>query len=366
MNSQPSTSLSFFEVDEVVRGEMDVVESLVEFGVPTFIIPPTAKTKEPFIRLYNRLKDKGLMPVLRMIDGRRVLKVLPFHPPPRKPIGLNVILFLATLATVTLSGYLQTISPVLDVIAPGRNIFLDAFSFSLGLLGILTIHEAGHKIACKRHGIKSSLPYFIPGPPQIGGTFGAMIKQETPPINRDQLFDLGLSGPLLGFITIIPIAAMGLKMSYIVNIEAIKPWMEHLTFLPTPILFDILYLLLIEMPSPPRDYILFIHPLAFASWVGFIVTFLNIMPIAQLDGGHVARSILGFRWHKLASLITVGLLFISGYWPMAMLGLMMIFYLPHPGPLDDVSKLDGRKMLAGVVLMALIAIMSYVALPLIL
>lgn len=338
----------FIEIERMVERLFPVVDSYLEFGIPTFIIDPEAKTKGPFLRLYRNLSPRGYIPVMRKVENKIVIKVIRFKPKSRKRPLIFLALFIATLSTIVFSGWLQMTSPALDIVDPNRNIFVNVMLYVLCFILIAGLHEFGHKIACEFHGVKSSLPYFLPGPPEIGGTLGAIIVQETPVVNKDQLFDVGISGPIFGFITSIFVSMLGLKLSY--------PTRYIIgTLIPSPMIFDLLVSWLVDLPE---GHILLLHPVAFAGWIGFLLTFLNIMPIAQLDGGHVARAFFGRKYHRIVSYIGAIILFLFGYYLMAILALAMLFYRHHPGPLDDVSPLSLSRKIIGLIVIPLMLVLS--------
>ncbi|HEX4920928.1 MAG TPA: site-2 protease family protein, partial [Candidatus Bathyarchaeia archaeon] len=179
-------------------------------GIPTFLIS-AEPTKEKFLRLIEQLRNQGLTAAIRGVGDTLTIKV--FQKPEIKPSRrtINLGLFFATVATVTVAGfYLWTGglgglgTQILQeqynmIILPGANPYWEAGIFSVGLLSIIGLHEFGHKASTAYHKLDATFPYFIPGPPPIG-TFGALISLKAPPTNRDQLFDLGLSGPVVGFI----------------------------------------------------------------------------------------------------------------------------------------------------------------------
>jgi membrane-associated protease RseP (regulator of RpoE activity) len=172
--------------------------------------------------------------------------------------------------------------------------------FAGTLMGILACHEAGHYIASRHHGVEVSLPYFIPLPPQISlGTLGAVIKMDKPIEDRNKLFDVGASGPIAGLVIAIPLLVIGLHLS------ELGP--------PTPdgvqegnsILYALLKLAVYGRWLPGDGIDVQLHPMAFAGWVGLLITMINLMPIGQLDGGHVARAVLGARHEKLSERLNI-------------------------------------------------------------
>jgi len=259
---------------------------------------------------------------------------------------LNLVLFVATVGTTLGAGYLQSLSLVrLGVL---QSAWHGAIAFCLGILGILGCHEMGHKLMADRRGIKASFPYFIPAPTLIG-TFGAVIRMRTRPGNRNSLFDVGVAGPIGGILVVIPVTILGLLWSSPVPIESVKG-----IVLPEPLLFQWLGNWLVRVPS---ESVLLLHPLAFAGWVGMVITMLNLMPVGMLDGGHISRALFGgkrvFRFFffelslpRIISLIGVLVTAMLGYWLMALL-MLLLGGAGHPGPVNDATVLsNGRKILA--------------------
>jgi membrane-associated protease RseP (regulator of RpoE activity) len=220
-------------------------------------------------------------------------------------------------------------------------------TFTIAIMAVFGLHEMGHKLTANKEGIEATPPYFIPGPPPMFGgfgTFGAVIFQKSLPSNKDVLFDIGSSGPILGFIIATIVTAVGMTMA----IPAKTPLPGESTILPMPLLSVLIYELLFNfgmIPSAPPNQSLFMHPVELAGWVGMLVTMLNLLPAAMLDGGHVARSLAGEKTRTVLMVLSIVLLIISGFWLMAVLVLFMGMQR-HPGPLDDVSSLStGRKLL---------------------
>lgn len=325
----------FERITTLVSSSFQVEEALIEHGVPTYYLKQPQETKQAFLKLLKNLEPQNLIAVLRKAGGRTVLRVIP--KPAVKPsnIMINWLLFAATIATTFVTGYL--LSPaVINPLTGGAT-------FMVAMLAVLGTHEMGHKITANKEGIEATPPYFIPGLPPLG-TFGAVIMQKSLPPNRDSLFDVGADGPIVGFIVATIVSIIGLTMS--VPSPQVKA-----TTIGVPILWIGLERLLRGLnmiPHAPTNGLLLLHPVGFAGWVGLLVTMLNLLPAAMLDGGHVARSILGENEavrFVLASLSILYLLF-AGFWPMAIL-VLFIALVKHPGPLDDVSSLStGRKLVA--------------------
>ncbi len=315
------------EVQTMVKAEFNVEEAFVEHGVQTFYVRLREDSKEAFLRLVKNLESLELMPILRRKGESVVLRVLEKTPVQPNRNIINIALFFATLGTVFFSGYLYSLN------------ILDAIMFTGAIMAILGTHEMGHKLLADKHDIEATYPYFIPGLPPIG-TFGALIRQKALPPNRDALFDLGFTGPITGFIIAVIVTLIGIQLSTYV------PYDSDLGLLPVPLLFR--FIVSVFPPSGTGDVIQ-LHPVAFAGWVGMVVTMLNLVPSGMFDGGHVARSVTGERAHKILSYLGIAVLAIV-WWPMAILALFFSA-TKHPGPLDDVSKLSNLRKVGAVVLL---------------
>lgn len=234
---------------------------------------------------------------------------------------------------------------------------LTGLPFSLTLLTILLAHEMGHYLTCLYYGIDASLPYFLPAPTIIG-TLGAFIRIRSPIYTRRQLFDVGIAGPLAGFVFIIPALAIGLAYSKILPGIADR---GDLTF-STPGLVRLLEWMIFPGVAVSDIYL---HPVARAAWVGVLATALNLLPIGQLDGGHILYSFIGDR-HKpltlifIAALIPMGLLYSKSWLLWAVL--LFIFGRKHPRIFDPVPMDAGRTQLA--LLAAVIFALSFSFSPL--
>lgn len=338
---EPSTQQGQFEtVTQTVTSEFQTADSLLMHGVPTYYLKQPQETKQPFLRLLKKLATNNMIATLHNEDGKTVLRVL--AKPQVKPsnIRINWALLLITGATTFVTGYYSSPETMNPIIAGA--------TFMIAVLAVLGTHEMGHKLTANRKGMEATQPYFIPGPPPFG-TFGAVIMQKSLPPNRDALFDVGADGPIAGFIIATIVSILGLTLLIPV------PKSPNPHYIPVPIIWNMLVRLLhglnlMPTAGPNQDYRL--HPLAFAGWVGIIVTMLNLLPAAMLDGGHVARSIAGEKLRLVLTGLSIVFLFYETFYPMALLVLFMAMYR-HPGPLDDVSSLSkGRKVVA----IALIAI----------
>jgi hypothetical protein len=205
-------------IEVAIERSFRVAEKYIYFNQPTYVVVPRGDgdprllLKSGFEDLVSDIRPLGYLPKLRQERDRFIVTVhkVPEHGPPST--RRNVILFIATVCTVFLDGYLRSNNPILtEILMPGTSVYLNALYFTLAILGVFGLHEFGHKAISMIRGIEASMPYFIPAPPGMGGTFGAVITQKEPPTNRDALFDLGLSGPLVGFIVTIIVAILGLR-----------------------------------------------------------------------------------------------------------------------------------------------------------
>ena len=263
---------------------------------------------------------------------------------PRPRLLLHVLLFLATVATTVTAGALQQgVNPLLHPLDLYRGI-----PFSFTLLLILGTHEMGHYLVSRRHHLIVTLPYFIPAPPIpfIVGTFGAFIKIRSPIQDKRALLDVGCAGPLTGVAFSIPVILVGLRLSTV----TLSPQGGDGLVLGEPLLFQILSWLVFGQLSPEQNIIL--HPVAFAGWIGLLVTALNLIPVGQLDGGHVAYALWPERhrlisWSCLILLVVSGLLFWQGWLFWAVL--LYFLGLRHPPPAYDWVPLDRRRRILGII-----------------
>jgi len=212
--------------------------------------------------------------------------------------------------------------------------------FSLTLLTILLAHEAGHYLACVYYGVDASLPYFLPAP-TLMGTFGAFIRIRSAVYSKRVLFDIGVAGPLAGFVFLLPALAVGVAFSKVIPGIALQGDIRF----GTPGLLWILQKLI--FPGVPASDI-YLHPVARAAWIGILATALNLLPIGQLDGGHILYALAGDK-HKLLSKIFIAALLPLGFrwWPWWLWAVALFFLARrHPVIVDPSSIGRGRKWLA--------------------
>ena len=285
---------------------------------------------------------------------------------PERPRGritrplLALTLLVLTLLTTTSVGYLFTLpaKPDMTAIEANPNLVLQGLPYALALLGILGVHESGHYLAARRHRLQTTLPYFIPIPAFLG-TFGAFIQIRSPMPNRRALFDVGLAGPLAGLAVTLPVLVAGLQRSSVVPLP---PQASLLSFHHLDPHVSILMSVISHVALGGQlgaDQALQLHPLAIAGYLGLIVTALNLIPVGQLDGGHVVHAMYGLRasiWIAQAARLLVLVLALLEpellFW-----GLLLLFMPVADEPaLDDVTEIDGGRALLGLVALLLLVL----------
>jgi len=255
---------------------------------------------------------------------------------------LNIILFLLTIVSTW---------------------FVNGFWYSISIITILLSHEMGHYFMCRKYNIRATLPFFIPFPvPPLNpfGTMGAVIKIEDRIPNRKALFDVGVAGPLAGLVFTIPALIIGLKLSTVVEIRDLSP---NTLYLGESLLFSQVSRLIIG--KLPEGYDVILHPMAFAGWAGLFVTALNLLPLGQLDGGHVMYAIFGQASGNIYKLVLVAFIVVCAIWYPGWLLLIILFIwfgYRHPPPTDDLTPLDHRRRILGYFVFA-IFIFSFTPVP---
>lgn len=268
---------------------------------------------------------------------------------------LHFLLFFITFLTATAAGALQAGLNPLSSFAT----FIKGLPFSLTLMFILLSHELGHYFASRHHRVAVTLPYFIPAPSLIG-TFGAFIKIKAPMPNKRVLFDIGIAGPLAGVIVSLPILIYGLVHSRVI----MTPMHSKGLVLGENLLFK--FLAITIWGKLPETAQIVLHPTAFAGWIGLFVTALNLIPVGQLDGGHIAYALLGERYHGWLSramiicLVGLGFLGWQGWFIWA--GLLIFLGIYHPSPVDPFIPLDRKRNILGIIAL-LIFIITFTPVP---
>jgi len=260
--------------------------------------------------------------------------------------------------------YFHTIVDLIWQAATNPQLLITGLTFSTALLTILTAHEMGHYLACRYYGVKATLPFFIPAPPLfLAGTFGAFIKMKSPIPSRRALFDIGLAGPLAGFVALLPIAVAGILLQ---TTQPQAAGVGGIVF-NDPLLFQ----LISKLSRTNLNADALPHPFWMAAWIGLLVTSLNLMPVGQLDGGHGTFSLFGQRAHKIigrvafvAVAVTSILGFIwhgspSGFLYTVLLGVML--RVSHPAPEEAEPLGFGRVVVA--LLTLLVFVLSFAPFP---
>jgi membrane-associated protease RseP (regulator of RpoE activity) len=269
---------------------------------------------------------------------------------------VEALFLAATVLTTLLAGSLTA----------GGDPFSEPFGllrglpFAISLLSILGVHELAHYFTSRRKGVRASLPLFLPGFWPFG-TFGALIRIKSPIPNRRALLDIGASGPLAGFAAALPVAVVGLFLS---SFEPIVPSAEPGLAFGSPLVFTLLEKAVLG--ARPEGYGLLLHPVAFAAWIGFFVTALNLLPVGQLDGGHILYALFGRGHHRWARVVLFLLLPLGFFWPGWLFwGALMCFMgYGHPPVLAEGEPLEGRRKVVAV-LAALVLVLTFTPVPVI-
>ncbi len=298
--------------------------------------------------------------------------------PATEKTWLNGLLFILTILTTYVAGLFWSDGFFYAGAAAGDSGFLAwlvrilrdprlfplGASYSVVLMTILVGHELGHYLTCRRYGLRCTLPFFLPGIPFLG-TFGAFIRIKSPIRFKRQVFDVGANGPLVGFLLAVPALAVGLSLSRVVPFI---PSGVAISF-GEPLLFKLLTALFLG--SVPQGSTLMLHPVGWAGWVGLLVTAINLVPLGQLDGGHVAYAVLGPRARLLSKLMVGALAVLGVFFHMTWLlvaGLILFIErkartrLQHPPVFDEDAPLGRKRSLMGALLMV-VFILSFIPDP---
>ncbi|MCC2640692.1 MAG: putative Peptidase [Nitrospira sp.] len=277
-----------------------------------------------------------------------------------RPFFSNVILpgllFFLTALTVLWAGAYQTnTNPLVgpwNFLVDDPGALWRGVPFAATLLGILVTHELGHYVLSRMHHVPTSLPLFVPGLPHFVGTFGAIIRMRAPVTDRRALFDIGVAGPIAGFVVALVALVVGLKLSTVAPLQG-----SYGLHLGEPLLLQFVSWLMIGPLPPAADVIL--HPIGFAAWFGLFITSLNLLPIGQLDGGHVAYALWGPRQRNVAAallpiLLLLGWLGWKGWF--LWVGLVGIMGLAHPPVRNPDRELGRARLLVGWIALAIFTV----------
>jgi len=394
-----SEDLDFQALDALVGQFFNITNRVISsqnqpFSITYRGILKSKDSEKSFENLSAGLTPFGLIPRFYYDKGNQVIQLI--HLPPKtKPTNarINLILFIATLLSVLFTGGLISIKENLptDWFQAISIIISKGWPFALSLLAILAAHEFGHFFAGKRNGVQVTLPYFIPMPLSAFGTMGAFINMRSLPKNKKALFDLSITGPLCGFLVSIMVLLIGLNLSTVEFLpenlgSGISLQMEgnsllylglkYVVFgklLPNPsnlsgiplIVFWLQYFFT-GHPFPWNSLDVILHPVAWAGWAGLFVTTINLLPVGQLDGGHIFSTAFGIdKTRQIFPIIIAGLILLGFFWTTwwiwaALLLLMGRFYAE---PLDQITPLDNkRKRLAW--LAVAIFLLTFIPVPL--
>lgn len=248
---------------------------------------------------------------------------------------------------------------LLFILTVASTWFTGGPTYSIAVILILLGHELGHYFMSRSYGMSATLPFFLPFPLPPFGTLGAVIRMKSSVPSRKALFDTGVAGPLASFCLSIPAIAIGLKLSELVPASPLKGEGR----LAEPLLFSLIQR--VVLGEVPDGYDILLHPIGYAGWVGLFVTALNLLPVGQLDGGHVVYAVFGKRSRAIFFITISVMVFITLFYNpgwFLLLILIILFGFRHPPPLDDETPLDGkRKVLAGITLLAFV--FSFTAVP---
>lgn len=315
--------------------------------------------------LRRRFEAHGYTPVVDQEEDSPVsliaLPVVFDHPASRWIV--NLVLFLATILSTLFAGATyETQSLELAL----RHIWL-GWPFALSILLILGAHEMGHYFAARHHNVPVTLPYFIPMPISLFGTLGAFIRLQGPVTNRRALFDVGAAGPLAGLVFALPVLLFGLATS---QLGAVSPGQM---FEGNSLLYLLAKYAVFGRVLPGGGEDVYLNQVAWAGWVGLFVTGLNLIPVGQLDGGHVAYSLFGARarrffWPAILTLLLIIIYsFVQGgpalTWALWIV-LLMAFGRYHARPLEDITPLDPRRRVMALFTLGLFFLV-FVPLPLV-
>jgi membrane-associated protease RseP (regulator of RpoE activity) len=280
----------------------------------------------------------------------------------REPVWRYVILFALTVFSTTQAGGLHYASFIIAFSEnvpqfPYASLLVHGLWYSLSILAILGCHELGHYYACRYYRVDASRPYFLPMPFLLTGTLGAFIRIRAPIPGKRALFDIGIAGPIAGFLVAVPVLLVGMHLSTVVQVP--ENFKGDLFELGEPLLFKAVEWL--TFGTIPSGYSVNMHPMAFAAWFGMLATALNLFPIGQLDGGHISYAVLGRRSTAVTMVMVpclIGLSFVSTswvVWTVLTVAMLIVFGPRHPRVFDEEMPLDTARLW-----LALFAVLMFV------
>ena len=340
-------------LEGIISEVLEIKQESIEQFHYYFLGTPRYNTQDAGGYLLKNLQDMGLIPFISHKGEDIEIRI--FYEPQYKKekYWINALLFGITLLTTMMAGALITGKNPLSVSG-----LIKGIPFSFTLIIILGTHEFGHYITARINKVRATLPYFIPFP-NILGTLGAVIKIRSPIPSKNALIYIGAAGPLVGTFFAIIASIVGLKFSTIAPVQTGQLSMGN----------SILFWLLSKwtVGNIPQGFDVYLHPIAFAGWVGLFVTALNLMPVSQLDGGHIAYALLG-KWHKFLGYAIFVALTIIGFasnsgkiWLIWAIFIVFIKFT-HPPPLDSVSPISKPAYIVAVISM-IVFVITFIPFP---
>lgn len=327
-------------------------------------------------QLLKSLEPYNLTPFFRQEGGDHLIQLVRGLPKPRPSNPwVNLVLFLLTLLSMVFTGVIysyegtgtESFSQLLGIIVTHLSM---GIPFAASLLAILLAHEFGHYLAGRYHKTAVTLPYFLPFPLSPFGTLGAFIQLKEPPRNKRVLLDIGIAGPLAGLVVAIPVLLYGLSLSSVEHLPLFvaakdgfqlegnsilylaAKYLTHGQLLPAPLSYNgmpawlyWLRYLFTGLPTPFGGQDVILHPIAWAGWAGLLVTALNLIPVGQLDGGHLINSLAGKTARVLLPVVIIALAVLGIFWPGWWLWVFLILLLggSRAQSLDEITALDRRR-----------------------
>ncbi len=354
----PEASKEIEFIKGLVARHFPVYDVRVTYDVVEFFcrVEPTL-LEQNFEDLREEMGKNGYIPMITYDKGEHIITVAKKPTAKYRSSYVNIALLIATFLTMVLAGALDW-GGYADEGFTLHTVLMGMLTFTLPLMTILGVHELAHFFMARRRKVAASMPFFIPSIPPLG-TFGAFISLRDPIPNKKSLMEIGVAGPIAGLLMAIPFGIIGLMLT---NSEARVVPLNVGSEGVMGISFPLLYMWLEQLVPLTGDYLM--HPTAFAAWVGFLVTALNLLPVGQLDGGHVARALLGARakylsWVTVAILVAIGF-FYTGWLLFALL--ILFLGARHPPPLNDITPLDMKRKVIGVLAFVMLVV-AFVPIP---
>lgn len=287
--------------------------------------------------IQEKSESLDLLPIFTEEEDEIRVAFIPKREVKKSKKWINILLLIVTIFTTLIAGAaLSGVNPI----SPISNL-LKGIPFSITIMLILGGHELGHYFAAKKNNVEATFPYFIPAPHLIG-TFGAVIKMKSPIKDKNSLVEIGASGPIVGFILSTIALHIGLSLSKTVPFQG-----EGLLLGDSILLY---FFTKLYFPAVEEGFEILLHPIAFAGWIGYFVTAINLLPIGQLDGGHISYALFQSKYRFIAY-ITFALIMVAGFlwlgWIIWGIVIALIVRFKHPPPLDNISEITSRNKIIG-------------------